>query len=308
MRREWLEKDYYAVLGVPKDASQQDVRKSYRKLAQKYHPDNNPGDTAAEERFKEVNEANAVLGDPEQRRQYDEVREMGPFVGGPGGTQHIRIEDISDMFGDESPFAGFGGLGDLLSGMRGAGVRRGPAPPRRGRDVTTETRLTFHEAFNGVVTEVPAGDGGTVKVKIPAGVADRAKIKVKGKGQPGPAGGQPGDLYVRVHVADHPLYRREGSNLRIAVPVTYTEAALGAEIDVPTIDGKVTLRIPHGTTGEKTLRVRGQGFTDPDGSRGDLLVSIDVQVPAHLTTEEEKLLRELRELERDRNPRSHLGV
>jgi molecular chaperone DnaJ len=155
---------------------------------------------------------------------------------------------------------------------------------------------------------VPAGDGGTVKVKIPAGVADRAKIKVKGKGQPGPAGGQPGDLYVRVHVADHPLYRREGSNLRIAVPVTYTEAALGAEIDVPTIDGKVTLRIPHGTTGEKTLRVRGQGFTDPDGSRGDLLVSIDVQVPAHLTTEEEKLLRELRELERDRNPRSHLGV
>ena len=301
MRREWLEKDYYEVLGVGKDASDRQIRNAYRKLAQKYHPDSNPDDGDSEDRFKEINEANAVLGDPDTRRQYDETREMGPFVGGPAGTTHIRIEDLGDLFGG-GPDArgGFGGLGDILGGR----FRRGP---QRGSDLTADLSLTFHEALGGVTKQV-SQNGRSSKVKIPAGVGHLSKIRVRGKGAPGANGGPPGDLFVRVHVAEHPIFKREGSDLRITVPITFTEAALGAEIDVPTLDGKVTLRVPAGSASGKTLRVRERGA--PKGNtRGDLLVTIEVDVPDELSDDETGVLRQLREFEQQRrSPRSHLGV
>ncbi len=303
MRREWLERDYYAVLGVPKEASDREIRKAYRKLAQEFHPDNNPGDTEAEERFKEINEAHSVLGDPETRREYDETREMGPFVGGPGGTTHIRIEDLSDLFGEGGGGGGiFGGLGDILGGR----VRRGPS---RGADVETHLNLTFHEALNGV-TRTVTRNGDASRVRIPAGVADGARIRVRGKGAPGANGGPPGDLYVRVHVADHPIFKRNGSDLKVEVPITYSEAALGAKIDVPTLDGKVTLRIPPGTASGQTFRVRDKGVPRPGaGDSGDLLVTVEVQVPAALGDDERELLERLRAQEQLRaSPRARLGV
>ena len=302
MRREWLEKDYYAALGVSKTATDDDIRRAYRRLAQKYHPDNNPGDAAAEERFKDINEANAVLGDPELRRQYDEARDMGAFVGGPGGTRHIRIEDFGDVFGGGGGDPGFSfisGLGDLFGG-RGR-------QPQQGADVAADVNLTFHEALHGA-TKTVATNGARTKVRIPAGIEDRGRVRVRGKGMPGAGGGPNGDLLVRVHVADHPLFKREGPNLRLTVPITFTEAALGAEIDVPTLDGKVTLRIPPGTTSGKTFRVKNAGFTSTKGGRGHLLVTVEVTVPASLSDHEKRLLTELREAEADRNPRAHLGV
>ena len=303
MRREWLEKDYYGALGVSKDASAKEIRKAYRKLAQQYHPDANPGDKAAEDKFKEINEANAVLGDTDTRRQYDETREMGPFVGGPGGTTHVRIEDLSDMFnGDADGFGVFGGLADLFGG----GGRRRSAP-QPGRDLTTDVNLSFHEGLSGATKSVLVNQKST-RVKIPAGIADMAKIKVAGKGGAGAPGAKRGDLYVRVHVAEHPVFKRDGKNLRIAVPVTYTEASLGAEITVPTIGSSVTLRMPAGTPNGKTFRVRGEGNANPKGDKGDLLVTVEIEVPDHLGAEQKRLLTELREQEKGRNPRSHLGV
>ena len=304
MRREWLEKDYYAVLGVPKDATDKQIRNAYRKLAQQYHPDSNPDNGAAEDRFKEINEANAVLGDAETRRQYVETREMGPFVGGPSGTTHIRIEDLGDLFGGSADASGgfLGGLGDILGGGR---RRRGP---QRGTDLTTDVSLTFHEALSGTTKSV-VQNGRSSKVKIPAGVGHLAKIRVRGKGAPGANGGPPGDLFVRVHVAEHPIFKRDGSDLRITVPITFTEAALGAEIDVPTLDGKVTLRVPPGSGNGKTFRVRERGATKPGGDKGDLLVTVEVDVPGELSDDEAGVLRTLQELEQQRrSPRAHLGV
>ncbi len=301
MRKEWLEKDYYAVLGVPKTASDETIRKAYRKLAQASHPDNNPDDPEAEERFKQVNEANAVLGDPELRRQYDQARDLGgAFVGGPGGTRQVRIEDLSDLFGGGGGGSFFTGLGDLFGG-------RGRVPAQRGADVTADVNLSFHEALHGA-TKTVATNGTRAKVRIPAGIEDRGRVRVRGKGMPGAGGGPAGDLLVRVHVAEHPIFKRDGADLRVTVPLTYTEAALGAEIDVPTLDGKVTLRIPPGTSSGRTFRVKGAGFANPKGGRGNLLVTVEVTVPAELGDEEKRLLTELRDVQGARNPRAHLGV
>ena len=206
--------------------------------------------------------------------------------------------------GDADGFGVFGGLADLFGGASG-GRRRTVSRP--GRDLTTDISLSFHEGMSGVTKSVSV-DGQTTKVKIPAGVADNAKIKVTGKGGAGGAGAPRGDLYVRVHVAEHPIFKRDGRNLRITVPVTYTEAALGAEITVPTINGSKTLRMPAGTPNGKTFRVRGEGYANPKGGSGDLLVSIEIEVPDELGAEQKRLLTELREQEKDRNPRAHLGV
>lgn len=301
MRKEWLESDYYAVLGVDSNASAKDIKQAYRKLAQKYHPDTNAGDAAAETRFKEVNEAYEVIGDSETRKEYDHARQMGYFVGGPGGAQqYVRVEDLMGGGRSGSPFDLLGGLGDLLGRQTGARARPGD-------DLSAEMHLSFHDAVSGATRQITV-NGQTVKVKIPKGVADGARIRVRGKGGPGSNGGQQGDLYVNVRVADHPVFGRRGKNLTIDVPITFVEATLGAEIDVPTLEGKVRLRIPAATQSGKTLRVRGHGVEDAKGVKGDLLVTVSVTVPENLSDEGKELLQKFRLQNPEKNPRSHLGV
>lgn len=302
MRKEWLDTDYYAVLGVKSDASAKEIKQAYRKLAQKYHPDKNAGDANAETRFKQVNEAYEVLGDPEQRKEYDHTREMGYFVGGPGGAQqYVRVEDLmGGRGGGGSPFDLLGGLGDLFG-------RQVSSRPRAGEDLSAEMHLSFHDAVSGTTKQLNV-NGQTVTVKIPKGVNDGARIRVRGHGAPGRNGGPAGDLYVKVRVAGHPIYGRSGKNLTIDVPITFIEAALGAEIDVPTLDGKVRLRIPAGTQTGKTFRVRGKGVEDANGEQGDLLVTVSVTVPEQLTDEGKELLQQFRLKNPHENPRSHLGV
>ena len=307
MRKEWLEKDYYAVLGVSKDASDKDIKKAYRKLARKYHPDSNPDDPAAEAKFKEVNEAYEVLSDPETRKEYDHARQMGYFVGGPeGASQYVRVEDLfgSGGFGGATSIEDLlGGLGDLFGGGRTG--RRRPRPAR-GADLQADLTLTFHEALAGVTKDLEVG-GRRVKVKIPKGVADGTKIRLRGKGAPGRAGGPPGDLYVRIHVAEHPLFKRKGKrDLAITVPITFPEAALGAVVEVPTLEGSTRIRIPPGTPSGKTFRVKGKGV-ETDKGRGDLLVTVEIDVPKDLGPEERELLERFAELTKDRNPRSRMG-
>jgi len=227
---------------------EKEITAAYRRLAKKHHPDNNPGDAGAEARFKEISEANTVLSDPEQRSQYDQAREMfarGTFVGDPGGgAQYVRIDDLGDL-GDLFGGGLFGGLGDLF----GAGGRRAQPRSRHGGDVEAEVSLSFHEAVQGATRTltVQGPDGRRqVTVKIPAGVNDGARIRLRGQGQPGQQGGTAGDLYVRVHAGSHPLFSRSGRDLKVRLPISFTEAALGADIVVPTLDGKVTLRVPRG--------------------------------------------------------------
>ncbi|NND04375.1 MAG: DnaJ domain-containing protein [Acidimicrobiia bacterium] len=305
MRKEWLEKDYYSTLGVDKDASDKAIKKAFRQLAQQYHPDANPGDATAETRFKDINEAYDVVGDAETRKEYDRIQDMGYFVGGPGGQSgqpYVRVEDLfggADTGG--ATYDVFGGLGDLFA--------RQSAPRQRpGQDLTTEIGLTFHQAISGVTRELNVG-GQTVKVKIPQGVADGTRIRVKGKGAPGTSGGPAGDLYVLVNTTPHPLFERSGKkDLRITAPITFVEAALGADITVPTLEGSVKLRIPAGTPHGKTFRVQGRGVTDAKDNAGDLLVAVEVTVPTDLTEEQKALLEKFRDNGPEDNPRSHLGV
>jgi len=376
IRREWFEKDYYQTLGVPKNASAADIKKAYRKLAQQYHPDANPGNRDAEDRFKEVSSAYDVLGDAEKRTQYDRVRDMAAsgFGGfGPGGPRapggRVRAEDF--------PFGqGFEGadLGDLLGGLFGsAGRRRGA--PARGADLETEVRVSFDDAINGVTIPVqikgPApcgtchgsgaapgtspttcpqcggsgavavnqgpfsfsrpcpncgGSGRVVEtpcptchgsgnvrrtrkfsVKIPAGVRDGARIRLGGRGEPGPAGAPAGDLFVVVRVAPHKVFGRKGADLTLTIPVTFSEAALGAGVKVPTMNGSVTLKVPAGTPSGKTFRIRGKGAPKPRGGYGDLLVTVEVDVPSKLNKKEKELLESLRDA-RSESPRARLGM
>lgn len=300
VRKEWLETDYYSVLGVGKDASDKDIKRAYRKLAQQYHPDTNAGDAAAEARFKEVSEAYEVIGNAETRKEYDHMREVGYFVGGPGGAQqYVRVEDLFSGGGGGSPFDVFGGLSDLFGGQ-------GRTRSRQGRDLSAELPLSFHEAVSGVTKSMTV-NGQRINVKIPQGVADGTRIRVAGKGAPGSGGGPSGDLFVTVKVAAHPIFARSGRNLGLTIPVTFAEAALGAEVAVPTLDGKVTLRIPPGTPNGKTFRVSGKGVTTTKGT-GDLLVTVEVAVPTTLTDEQRQLLEKFRDSSPNDDPRAHLGV
>ncbi len=306
MRKEWLEKDYYATLGVSKDASQKGIKKAFRKLAREFHPDNNPDDAVAEARFKEINEAYDTLSDEGERKEYDHVREMGYFVGDQGGhQQYVRVEDV---FGDGGGGGGFqdlfGGLGDLFGQTQGG--RRQQPRPMVGRDLQTDVSLTFHEALAGP-TKTIGVDGRTVKVKVPQGIADGAKVRLKGRGEPGANGGPAGDLFVRVHVAAHPVFGRAGKrDITINVPVTFAEAALGAVIQIPTLDGDTKIRVPAGTQGGTTMKVSGKGVETSNGS-GDLLVTITVNVPIDLSDKQRELLEALRD-DAPENPREHLGV
>ena len=379
MNRDWVEKDFYKVLGVAKSSPADEIKKAYRKLAQQYHPDANPGDETAEERFKDISEAYATLSDQEQRQEYDQLRQMvdsGGFrgFGAPGGAggfgggaQRVRMEDLNDLLGGTG-----GGLGDLF-GFGG----RTQSGPQRGADLATEIHLSFEDAVTGATTSVAvqgeascrtcrgsgaepgtsvetcpvcggsgmtaqsqgffsmtqpcancAGSGRlvqqpchtcggrgterrtrTLNVKIPAGVREGATIRLKGKGSPGRNGGPAGDLLVKTHVAKHPIFKRKGDDLTVKVPVTFTEATLGTQIDVPTLDGEVRLKVPAGTKSGKTFRVRGRGVNRPRGRKGDLLATVEVVVPTKLSRDAKKALQSFQDqFETDENPRAHLKV
>ena len=389
-QREWFDTDYYAVLGVASDASDKDITRAYRKLAKQYHPDANPGNREAEERFKEVSAANDVLSDPEKRKEYDEVRRMvasGAYAGGPGGPGG------PGGFGFNPGAGGFQfddtvDLGDLLGGLfnrgAGAGQARGFGggrraqrhAPQRGADLESELTVDFLDAVHGITTSVSftaeaacsechgsgarpgtspqvctecggSGEiamnqgffstaqvcpvchgrgvvipdpcprchgGGTeirrrdVKVKIPAGVKDGQRIKVAKRGAAGRNGGPPGDLYVVVHVRPHPVFGRRGNrDLTVHVPVSFPEAALGAQVRVPTLGEPVTLKVKAGTQPGTTQKVKGRGIAGSDGRAGDLYVTFDVSVPTKLNKEQKAAVEALTAAFTD-DPRADLPV
>lgn len=364
-QREWVEKDFYKELGVSSDASEAEIKKAYRKLASELHPDKNPNNPAAEERFKLVTEANNVLSDPTKRKEYDETRRL--FAGGgpgfgrrfndfgagggfPGGSDGVEF-NLGDLF-DAAGQTGGANIGDLFGGLFGnrGGAQQRPNRPRRGNDLETETELDFLEATKGVAMPLrltsPApctnchgsgarpgtspkvcpncngagvvnrnqgafgfsepctecrGSGSiiehpcdechgtgvatrarTINVRIPPGVEDGQRIRLPGQGEAGLRGAPSGDLYVTVHVRPDPVFSRDGDNLTVTVPVSFTELALGTTLSVPTLDGKVGVRVPKGTSDGRILRVRGRGVPKRGGGSGDLLVTVKVSVPPHL--------------------------
>ncbi|WP_439591067.1 DnaJ C-terminal domain-containing protein [Microbacterium sp.] len=319
--QDWFDKDFYKVLGVSKDISDADLKKTYRKLARKYHPDSNQGDAAAEAKFKEVSEAYSVLSDSEQRAEYDQIRAMGAgnarFTAsgqGAGGFEDVfsrfgqrgggrqdpqDFEDIFSMFGQQGGF-GSGRFGQSTGGFRGYGG------PTRGADVTARTTIDFVTATKGETITLQGEDGKPFKVKIPAGVSDGQKIRLRGRGRPSPDGGETGDIVVQVAVRPHPVFTREGLNLRVVVPVTFTEAALGATIEVPTLGGDpVKLRVAPGTPSGRVLRVKGRGVETSKGT-GDLLAEVQVAVPSHLDDDAREALQRFHDLEPKENPRADL--
>jgi molecular chaperone DnaJ len=319
--QDWFDKDFYKVLGVDKNVSAADLKKTYRKLARKYHPDSNQGDAKAEATFKEVSEAYSVLSDPEQRKEYDQIRAMGSGARFTAGDQPGGFEDVFSMFGQgrggrQSPqdfddiFSMFnqqqpGGFGSGRFGQPTGGFR-GYGGPQRGADVTARTTIDFITATKGETITLQGEDGKPFKVKIPAGVSDGQKIRLRGRGRPSPDGGETGDIVVQVTVRPHPAFTREGLNLRVTVPVTFTEAALGATIEVPTLGGDpVKLRVAPGTPSGRVLRVKGRGVHSPKGT-GDLLAEVQVAVPSHLDDAAREALERFHELEPKDNPRADL--
>ena len=300
-----MEKDYYAELGVDKDADHKTIKKAFRKLAREFHPDTNPGDETSEARFKEINEAYDTIGNEEQRKEYDHAHEMGYFVGGPqGNQQYVRVEDL---LGGAS-YGGGGQAQDLFGGLQdlfGGGRRQ--ARPQKGQDVSGSITLSFHEALAGPTKEFSVGTN-SVKVKIPPGVSNGTKVRVRAKGGPGANGGPAGNLFVEVRVGEHPIFGRSGKkDLTITVPITYAEAALGAVISIPTLNGTTKIKIPAGTQPGRVMKLSGKGV-ETAKSTGDLLVTIDMAVPTDVSDDELAALEALRESESEWNPRKHLGV
>ncbi|BDT93648.1 MULTISPECIES: molecular chaperone DnaJ [Nocardia] len=371
-QREWIEKDFYKELGVSSSASQDEIKKAYRKLARDLHPDANPGDTKAEEKFKAVSEAHAVLSDPAKRKEYDDTRKLfagggysrGGFGSGAGGGFSQEF-NLGDIFGGAS--TGDGGLGDLLGGLfnRGGGARTS-SRPRRGADVETETTLGFREAAQGVTVPLrmtsPSpcttchgsgakpgtsprvcpicngtgivsrnqgafgfsepcdecrGSGSiiddpcldcqgsgiqnrtrTITVRIPPGVGDGQRIRLAGQGEAGLRGAPSGDLYVTVHVSQDKVFGRNGDDLTLVLPVSYSELVLGTTVSVPTLDGRVGVKVPPGTADGRTLRVRGRGVPKRGGGAGDLLVTVKVAVPQKLDGDAVEALKRYQEAER----------
>ncbi|PPG51594.1 molecular chaperone DnaJ [Rathayibacter sp. AY2B3] len=320
--QDWFDKDFYKVLGVSKDVSAADLKKTYRKLARQFHPDSNPGDAKAEARFKEISEAYTVLSDAEQRKEYDQIRAMGGGARFTAGGQPGGFDDVfGGMFGQggrtsystqQGPPPGFE---DILGGMFGGGGNRFGQPsggyrgfggPQKGADVTASTTIDFRTATRGDTVQLQTGDGRTLSVRIPAGVADDQKIRVRGKGRPSPDGGEPGDLVLTVSVRKHPVFERDGLNLRVAVPVTFVEAVFGATIEVPTLGGEpVKLRVAAGTPSGRVLRVKGRGVTTPKGT-GDLLAVLQVAVPSHLSGAAREALEAYAAAEPDEDPREDI--
>ena len=380
MNKDWLDKDFYALLGVSKTATAETIKKEYRALARKLHPDKNPGDAKAEERFKQVSEAYDVLSDPAKRSEYDEARAMFAsggygrpgFGGGGGGRASGPNVNMEDLFGADA-----GGFGDFLGGIfnrgRGGGAR--PPQPRRGQDLESSLTLSFDDALDGVTVPLrlstdapctschgtgaragtvprmcPTCDGSgqtsrnaggfafadpcvtcrgrglfvddpcpschgsgrglssrTVQARIPAGVRNGARIRLKGKGGSGERGGPNGDLLVDVTIAAHPVFDRKGDNVTVTVPITFSEAALGADVSVPTPrGGSVKVKLPSGTSNGRTFRVRGKGIRRKDGTNGDLLATVEVTVPQNLSSEARDALQGYADQTADHDPRKDL--
>ncbi|HYN66034.1 MAG TPA: DnaJ C-terminal domain-containing protein [Ornithinibacter sp.] len=337
--QDWFEKDFYAILGVAQDADQAAIKKAYRKLARKHHPDQNAGDSAAEQRFKDIGEANAVLSDPKQREEYDAIRQMAHGgarfrAGGPGGN--AGFEDVFSAFGggggqrvrfSTGGAGGAGGAGqpdldDLLAqmfgGTAGAGAASGargadpfsgfsaPRGPRAGADVQARTSLSFRDAVEGATVTLQTAQGRRITTKVPAGVKDGQKIRLRGKGGEGDPGAPKGDLILSVTVDKHPVFGRDGDNLTVDLPVTFAEAALGATVAVPTLDGSsVRVKVAPGTPSGRVLRVKGRGVKGRHGT-GDLLVKVSVVVPQRLTDAARTAVEALRAEEQDVDPRAAL--
>lgn len=302
-------KDYYATLGVGKSASAKEVKQAFRKLARKFHPDVNPGDKAAESRFKDINEAYEVLGDPAKRRKYDELGAnwrmyeqapppspgAGPFGGG-AGFRTMTQEEMEELFGDQNPFSDFfttffgGGGGFDEDPMRRGG--RGRARHRKGRDVEHEIELSLEDAYGGAMRRLSLkhdGHARTVDVRIPPGVGDGSRVRVAGEGEQGGGGGAAGDLYLRVRVAPHPVFERKGRDLYIRVPLPVTTAVLGGEVEVPTLEGRtVRLRIPPLTQNGQLFRLKGYGMpvVGKPHEKGDAYARVEAQLPTQLSPDE----------------------
>jgi molecular chaperone DnaJ len=314
--QDWFDKDFYATLGVSKDVSDSDLKKAYRKLARQYHPDSNSGDAAAEARFKEISEAYSVLSDKESRAEYDQVRAMGSGARftAHGGTGGGGFEDVfGGMFSRGRTSYSQADFDDLLGGMFGGGAadRAGGfrwGGPTKGRDVAANVTLDFLTAIRGETVSLSQPSGKPLRAKIPAGVSDGQRIKLKGKGEPSPDGGEPGDLVLTVSVKKHPVFERDGNNIRLDVPVTFVEATLGATIEVPTLEGDtVRLRVAPGTPSGRVLRVKGRGVAH-GSTTGDLLATVQVAVPNHLTAEARRHLEEFAEAMPQENPRDDLMI
>ena len=313
--QDWFDKDFYAVLGVPKTVSEADLKKTYRKLARQYHPDSNAGDPKAEAKFKEISEAHSVLSDPELRKEYDQIRAMGSGARfQAGGPQGAGFEDaFGGLFNQGGRQQSSASFEDLLGGMFGgggfgqtSGGYRGAGGPTKGRDVSATTALDFVTAIRGETIKLQPQGGKAINVKIPEGVTDGQKIRLKGKGEPSPDGGPAGDLVLTVSVRKHPVFERDGQNLRVVVPVTFTEATLGATIEVPTLGGEpVKLRVAAGTPSGRILRVKGRGVVTSKGE-GDLLAEVQVAVPSHLTADALKHLEAFAKAMPSENPRQEL--
>ncbi|RMB62001.1 molecular chaperone DnaJ [Tessaracoccus antarcticus] len=381
--KDWLEKDYYKILGVSKKATPDEIRKAFRKIARENHPDQNPGNSAAEARFKEASEANSVLSHKDKRKEYDEARSLfgsGVRFGAPGGGPGGAPAGFEDLFRNAGSGTSGAGFGDLFGNLfNQGGTARRPSTtrgPRRGADIEGEVTITFEQAVfgdtvsmrtisdqpcpscrgtgaragtlpkvcptcegsgmqsstaggvfsmsepcvdclgRGLRVEDPCPDcqgsgrarsSNTMNVRIPSGVNDGQRIRIKGKGAAGENGGAPGDLYVTVHVLAHKLFGRTGNNLTLEVPVTFAEATLGAEITVPTLGGAtVKLRVPSNTPNGRTMRLRGKGARKSDGTMGDLLVTLKVEVPEHLSDAARSALAEYAEKSGQSNPRTAL--
>jgi len=331
--QDWFEKDFYAILGVPADADAAAIKKAYRKLARTLHPDQKPGDKAAEKRFKEIGEAYAVLSNVEERKQYDAIRSMSHggarFTSGGRGGGGAGFEDVfSNLFGGGGAGGGNvrfntgrGGAGqpnieDLLGGMfgqqggyaggqgqQGYGGFGAPAGPRRGADIEAQTALSFRDAVEGSTVTLSTANGSRITARIPVGVRDGQKIRLRGKGNPGDQGAPAGDLMITVQVKPHAVFGRDGDNLTVDLPVTFAEAALGATVSVPTLSGDpVKVRIAPGTPNGRVLRVKGRGIAGKNQA-GDLLAKVSVAVPQRLSERAREAVEGLRAEEADADPR-----
>ncbi|MGO1590795.1 MAG: DnaJ C-terminal domain-containing protein [Ancrocorticia sp.] len=323
--QDWMEKDFYKVLGVSKDASADEIKRAYRKLAKQYHPDRNPGDKTAEDRFKGIGEAYQVLSNPEDRKQYDAIRALaggGPrFAAGSNGGG-AGFEDIFNMFGGGAggPGAsggnggnvrfstnpgGAGGFEDIFSMFGGGGGFGSSRRPQRGQDLASEVSIPLRDSVSGTTVKMTGADGRTVTARIPAGVSNGQKIRISGKGGPGANGGPAGDILVTIHVEKHPVYEVRGSDVYVDVPVSFGEAAIGGTVEVPTLEGKnVSVKIPEGSSTDKLLRVKHRGLAKGKLTRGDMYVRLKVMVPKKMSDEARRAAELFAAATRDADPRA----